>query len=111
MQQQGRTGRYSLDAAVKNVDISKFLAAFDNFGMQALKAENLKGQITSKASIQGRVTDAGAMVPGSMDGSVSFSVKKGMLVNFEPVRNVGRFAFPFRRVRARIFGRVPWPLP
>ena len=64
--------------------------------MQALKAENLKGQITSKARVQGRVTDAGAMVPGSMGGRVTFSVKKGMLVNFEPVRNVGKFAFPFR---------------
>ena len=94
--QQGKTGRYNLNAAVKNVDISRFLAAFDNFGMQALRAENLKGRITSGASIQGRVTDAGAMVPGSMAGSVSFSVKKGRLVNFEPVRNVGRFAFPFR---------------
>lgn len=64
--------------------------------MQTLKAENLRGKVTAKADISGYVTDKAAMVPKSMAGGVSFSIKKGMLVNFEPVRNVGKFAFPFR---------------
>ena len=96
MGQTGKSNRYALDAVVNNVDINKFFYAFNNFGMETLKADNLKGQVTSRAKIAGYITDAGALVPKSMNGSVSFAVKNGMLLNFEPVQNVGKFAFPFR---------------
>lgn len=96
MGQTGKSNRYTLDAVVNNVDVSKFFYAFNNFGMETLKADNLKGLVTSRAKIAGYITDAGALVPKSMSGSVTFTVKNGMLIGFEPVRNVGKFAFPFR---------------
>jgi hypothetical protein len=94
--QKGKVNSYSLDATVNNVDINRFFYAFNNFGLESLTAENLQGIITSKASIRGSITNTGAMVPKSMYGTVSFGVRKGMLLKFGPVKNVGKFAFPFR---------------
>jgi hypothetical protein len=84
---------------IDNVDINKFFYGFDNFGMETLKSDNLKGLITSKANITGSITDTGVMVPKSMYGTVTFGLKKGMLLNFDPVKNVGKFAFPFRDMK------------
>lgn len=94
--QGNKKNPYSLNATVSNVNISKFFNAFDNFGMETLKANNLKGQLSSKAVLSGSITEAGAMVPRTMDGSLSFTLKNGALLNFEPVRKVGDLAFPNR---------------
>lgn len=97
--QKGKLNQYTLNATVNNVDINKFFYAFNNFGMETLKADNLQGIVTSKADISGYITDGGVMVPKSMNGTVSFAVKKGMLIDFEPVLSVGKFAFPFRDMK------------
>jgi hypothetical protein len=64
--------------------------------MESLKSENLKGIVSSKVNVSGSITGNGALVPKSMNGTVSFGLKKGRLLNFDPVRKVGKFAFPFR---------------
>jgi AsmA-like C-terminal region len=94
--QTGKVNQYSLDAVISNVDINKFFYAFNNFGMETLGAQNLKGYVSSKANIKGSITSTGAMVPKSMYGTVTFTLKKGMLLNFGPLKNVGNFAFPNR---------------
>ncbi|MHA3789257.1 AsmA family protein [Flavobacterium hauense] len=96
MTQKGRYNDYKLQAKVNNVDVRKFFHAFNNFGMETLKAEHLKGQFSCNANISGNVSNSGALMPKSMYGNVSFGLKKGKLLNFDPVRKVGKFAFPFR---------------
>jgi uncharacterized protein involved in outer membrane biogenesis len=96
--QGNKKNPYSLNATVSNVNISKFFTAFDNFGMETLKADNLKGSLSSKAILSGSITEAGAMVPRTMEGSLSFTLKNGALLNFEPVRKVGELAFPNRDI-------------
>jgi hypothetical protein len=81
---------------VRNVDVSKFFYSFDNFGLQSLTPQNLKGFVSVKTNLSGNVTDKGAMVPNTMNGNVLFSLRKGALLNFEPVKNVGKLVFPFR---------------
>lgn len=93
---KGKLNQFNLDAVVNNVDINKFFYAFKNFGMETLQSKNLSGLVSSKADIAGTITDAGVLVPKSIYGNVSFGVKRGKLLNFDPVRNVGKFAFPFR---------------
>lgn len=96
--QSGKVNNYNLDAVISNVDINKFFYAFNNFGMETLGSKNLRGFISSKANLSGSITDAGAIVPKSMNGTLSFDLKKGRLLDFEPLRNVGKFAFPYRNV-------------
>lgn len=96
--QNGKSNKYAIAAAVGNVDVSKLFYAFDNFGMETLNSNNLKGLVTSQANISGSITDAGALVPKSMNGNIAFGLKNGALLQFEPVKNVGKFAFPFRNM-------------
>jgi hypothetical protein len=96
--QSGKANRYALDAVISNVDINKFFYAFRNFGMETLGSENLRGYISSKATISGSITDGGGIVPRSMNGTLSFAVNKGRLLDFEPLRNIGKFAFPYRNI-------------
>ena len=98
LQQNGKSNKYAVTAAVGNVDVSKLFYAFDNFGMETLNSNNLKGLVTSQANLSGSITDAGALVPNSMNGNVTFGLKNGALVQFDPVKNVGKFAFPFRNM-------------
>lgn len=95
---QGSHNNYNLDATVSNVDISKFMHAFDNFGLESLSSKNLKGLFSSKANVTGSITGSGKLVPRSIHGNVNFDLKKGKLYNFEPVTKVGKFAFPLRDV-------------
>ena len=96
---QGNLNKYKLDANVNNVDISTFMKAFNNFGMETLTSKNLKGQFSSKANLTGSITDAGKIVPRSIYGNINFNLKKGRLYDFDPVRNVGKLAFPFRDMK------------
>lgn len=96
MVQKGKYNQYNVQAVVNNVDVNKFFYAFNNFGMQTLKSDNLRGIVSSTANVSGSITNDGTLVPKSMYGNVSFGLKKGKLINFDPVRKVGKFAFPFR---------------
>lgn len=98
LQNNSSNNQYAINAGVANVDVSRFFASFDNFGMEVLTSENLKGRLSSKASINGKVDGSGTLVPGTMKGDVSFTVKQGLLVNFEPIRSIGKFAFPNRDI-------------
>lgn len=106
MAQNGKTNSYKLNAVVSSVDVRKFFAAFDNFGLESLNAKNLRGVLSSKADVSGRITNSGAIVPKSMQGNVAFSLRKGALINFEPVKNVGKFAFPFRKMDTISFSKL-----
>jgi len=94
--QQGKTNPFKIKATVNHVDISKFFYAFDNFGLQSLQSKNLKGFISANTNISGKITDQGRMVPKSIDGKVSFGLKQVRLLQFAPIKNIGKFAFPFR---------------
>lgn len=90
---------YNLNAKVENTDVSKFLYAFDNFGMESLSSKNLKGQLSAVADVNGVIGSNGTLLPNSINGGITFTLKKGKLIDFDPIVNVGKFAFPFRDVK------------
>ncbi|MXN91237.1 AsmA family protein [Flavobacterium sp. Sd200] len=96
---QGSHNNYNVNAVVSNVNISKFMHAFNNFGLESLSSKNLKGLFSAKANVTGAINNAGKPVPRSIHGNVNFDLKKGGLYNFEPVTKVGKFAFPLRDVK------------
>ncbi|MGK4569165.1 hypothetical protein [Flavobacterium sp. 3HN19-14] len=96
--QKGSSSRFNIQSDVNNVDISKFFYAFDNFNLESLKSNNLKGQLTAKVAISGTISDKGDLLRRSMNGKVGFNLKDGKLINFSPVKSVGKFAFPFRKL-------------
>jgi len=93
---QGKVNPFQLNAVVNNVDISKFFYAFDNFGLESLQAKNLNGFLSANTTMTGKITDQGTMVPKSINGHVNFGLKKVKLLQFAPLKSIGKFAFPFR---------------
>jgi len=94
--QKGNLNHFSINTTLSNVDIKNFFYSFDNFGMTSLTSKNLKGFLYSKTKIAGTITDQGKLVTNSLNGKVVFDVKRGALLSFDPIKNVGKFAFPFR---------------
>lgn len=94
--QKGNMNRFLVNTTLSNVDIKNFFYSFDNFGMTTLTSKNLKGFLFSKSTIGGLITDQGKLVTNSLGGNIVFDLKQGALLQFEPVKSVGKFAFPFR---------------
>jgi hypothetical protein len=104
--QKGKVNQYRLNANINNVDVSRFFYAMKNFGMESLTSQNIKGIFSSKMDISGNITNTGDIVPKSIYGRVTFGLKKGRLVNFEPVYSIGQFAFPFRDMKNIYFDNL-----
>ena len=94
--QTATVNRFSLNTTVSNVNVKKFFYSFDNFGLKALTYKNLKGTFSTKTSVSGNISDQGKILPRSMDGRITFDLRNGALVGFDAIKNVGKFAFPFR---------------
>ncbi|MFP9112984.1 AsmA family protein [Flavobacterium sp. RHBU_3] len=95
----GKITRYAISAQVKNVNLPKFMYAFNNFGLESLTSRNISGAFSARADVTGGITQSGSVQPRSVNGVVTFKLADGKLVNFDPIVSVGKFAFPFRDVR------------
>ncbi len=96
--QNGNLNHFAINTTVSNVNISNFFYSFDNFGIEDFSYKNLRGFLSLKSTIAGNITNLGKLVPKSMNGTVNLNLKKGELVDFAPIKNVGKFAFPFRNL-------------
>lgn len=94
--QSGKINRFNVDSKINNVNVEQLFYAFDNFGQDAITSRNLRGTFFGGTSISGYMNDNGVIVPRSFRGNVTFDIRNGALVNFEPMTKVGNFAFPNR---------------
>ncbi len=104
--QKNGHNRFAVNAVVSNVDIKNFFYSFNNFGLTSLTSKNLRGYLFSKAKITGAITDQGGIQKNSIDGNIVFDLKKGALLNFEPITSVGKFAFPLRDLNNITFSNL-----
>lgn len=91
------------NARIKRVDIARFLTSLNNFGIQSFKPKNIKGLLSASASLKGTLLTGGQLKTNSLSGTAKFNVIEGALVDFEPIKNVGKFAFPFRDLDNIVF--------
>ncbi|PSL43445.1 AsmA-like protein [Chitinophaga niastensis] len=101
--QQGNNNTFQLNTTINNVQINQLFYAFDNFGLSSLKSENLRGNVSAKASIKGNILDNGTLAKNALFGTVSFNIKKGELLNFGPLADIGNIAFRRRRLDSITF--------
>jgi hypothetical protein len=94
--QSGSLNRFNLKTKITNVNVQNLFYAFDNFGQSAITDKNLRGTFYGGTSISGSMYDNGKIVPRSFRGTVNFDIRNGALINFEPMKKVGDFAFPNR---------------
>lgn len=96
--QQTASNTFNLKARINHVSVKDFFYSFDNFGQETITNKNLKGYLSSRADIGGRISHAGKIISRSINGKVDFNLNNAALVNFEPMVKVGKFAFANRNL-------------
>ena len=94
-----KSSRYyesAIKVNVQNVDVNKVFYAFNNFGLNGISYENLRGKLTSTANVTMDIDRNLTGTPSNMNGTVYFSLKKGALLHYEPLRKIGELT-PTRR--------------
>ncbi len=93
-----QSGRHHaiLKAGMQSVNVQKVFYAFENFGQDGITDKNLKGKLTADADVQIDISTEGKVLPSSSMGDISFSLKKGALNNFEPIKKMQKFIFKNR---------------
>ena len=77
----------------QSVDVRKLFYAFDNFGLTDITYHNLKGIVNANADLAFGTNTNGHVIPGSMTGTVDFSIKNGALLDFIPIEKLQGIAF------------------
>lgn len=94
--QSGSVNQFNVNSRINNVNVQNLFHAFENFGQDAITDKNLRGTFFGNASVSGSMLGDGKIVPRSLRGKVTFDIRNGSLVNFEPMTKIGNFAFPNR---------------
>jgi AsmA-like C-terminal region/Protein of unknown function len=85
-----------VDVLMDNVDVNKVFEAFNNFGQDGIKAQNLEGKLNAKVTASLELDNNGKAYPNTIESVVDFSLKNGALNNFEPVKKIQSFIFKNR---------------
>ena len=83
---------------VSGGSITNFLASFNNFGVKSFKPNDIKGKLSFTAALSGVLDSGRDLVKSSLVGNFDFQIKNGVLANFEPIKKIGKTAFPNRDV-------------
>lgn len=83
-------------ANLNNVDVNKVMYAFNNFGQDGISYQNLKGKLTASANVSMLMDRDVKGTPRQMNGYVNFSIKKGALLQFEPMQKIQKIIFKKR---------------
>ncbi len=76
---------------LSNVDINETFSVFNNFGQDELKAENIRGALSGKVSINMHTDSLFNPDLSSVSASGNYSIINGELVNFEPITKLSGF--------------------
>ncbi|CAN1549778.1 AsmA [Flavobacteriaceae bacterium] len=88
---------------VAMVDIPELLTSFNNFGIKSFEPKNVNGKFSSNIKMAFKITPEGDFVENSESGHLKYEVKNGSLINFQPLINIGKYAFPNRDVKHVVF--------
>jgi len=81
---------------IQNADVNKVFYAFNDFGLNGLTSDNLRGKLTSSIDVKMDIDRDLAGTPVNMEGFIDFSLKKGALLHYKPLREIGEMAFTKR---------------
>lgn len=105
-QLQRKINPFTLTATVKNADVKNFFYSFSNFSQTAVRDENLSGTVDADILLNATINNDLDVLTANLTGDVKFKLRKGKLVNFEPLQNVTSFLFKHRDVSNVQFGEI-----
>ena len=86
----------NVDVKMNNVDINKVMYAFEDFGQTGISYNNLKGKLNVQANLKMDIDRNMQKRPETMIGQIDFSLKNGMLLNYEPLKKIQSIIFKKR---------------
>lgn len=102
----GNGDKFNVSANIKQVQVDQLFHAFENFGQDGVTAKNLKGVFSATANMNGEMKADATVKPHTMHGTVTFTLNKGALVNFQPLMNIGKFVFRKRDMSNITFEKI-----
>ncbi|MBL7711881.1 MAG: hypothetical protein JNL13_05440, partial [Chitinophagaceae bacterium] len=97
---------FNIEADIKQASLDKLLYSFDNFGQESFGPENLRGTIDVKTKVNGYFNANAQLVPRSLNGTASFEIRKGELIDFRPLQRMGRLVFKKDRLAHIHFEKI-----
>lgn len=88
---QGNSHQFNLNAQLQGLNISKLFKAFNNFGLDDIGSENIRGLLTTNIELSGIMNGDATPIPSSLQGIIDLSLLKGELINFEPLQKMSFF--------------------
>ncbi|TAF59534.1 MAG: hypothetical protein EAZ58_13630 [Flavobacterium sp.] len=93
---QKKSSPFAIQLKMQNVDLQKTLYTFDNFESTTITDKNTRGTVSVTANLKGQLTQNAQIVKNSINGFTIVAIKNGALINFKPIKLVGKYVFPFR---------------
>jgi hypothetical protein len=87
----GASYNLSGNVNMQNLDAQRIMREFDDFGMRAFTSKNIRGTLTLNSDLALNLTSNGAFDMGSLMGKATFSINKGELLDFGPIKNIQNF--------------------
>jgi uncharacterized protein involved in outer membrane biogenesis len=103
---RGQFLSFTTNIKIKEGNISKFLASFNNFGIKSFTPNDIKGNLSLNTSLFGIINKEKELNTNSISGKIAFQIKDGALTDFEPMIKIGKIAFPNRDVKHIAFSNL-----
>jgi hypothetical protein len=83
----------SLKAVMRDMDVPRLFAAFNNFGQDAVTEKNLNGTMSANIIFNTAINNDAELVREQSEGSIFFLLENGELNNFGPLLEISKKAF------------------
>lgn len=88
--------KVNFSAQLHKIDISEIFRTFNNFNQDGIEAQNIRGKLDATVKANFILNSQGAVVPGSTNAQVTYSLKNGALIQYEPIKRLQSFIFKNR---------------
>jgi AsmA-like C-terminal region len=96
LRNESSSNPFSFKAQLRNINVSKIFAAFNNFGLKSPTDKNIGGILSADVTMDGGVNTNAQLIPGELKGFVKFNLQNGQLTNFEPIQKISQTIFKSR---------------
>lgn len=103
---QMESSPFYLKASVRGADVKKFFYSFNDFGLKAITYKNLEGKVDLDTRSWAWVHSDRGLQMGTIGSDINFSIKKGRLIDFEPLQKMSNFLFKKRDFTDIRFGEI-----
>lgn len=95
-EQGNRQHLLSLNLSLAAIDAQQVFYAFDDFGQKGISYRNLRGSLTAEADLSIPITGKPGLDMKRVKGNFLFSLKKGALIEYQPIEKIKETIFKKR---------------